>query len=429
MYRPWEELQIDHLMYIARSLPCLADRVNMSRVCSSWREAVATLPLQPELPCLILPWRGDLQHLHPYGSRTPSLFCVLGRHSHHLRLPPARCFGSYDGGWIFLANHQTHGHDLINLYSDRRITIPNTVQLATREEDIISITILVATLSSTPPPLIGPIAPYDLQCLGAAIIYTGSDDPAIFDDWMPHIIVWLVGKTDHEILAYMEPCEDLQVVDVIYYQSAFHFLSQWDDIFVVTPQLHHYSEPGQQVVAQDFRIFARWEVGDEHDDHAFDARYTYLVESREELLMVERCAISPGSQTMSFRVFQMLRLPEPVGLNEYAWIRLPALGGRVLFVGRGCSRSYEVADFPGLEDGVYFLDDRDSVDVNMMGYSRWYRRFDCNNNGEWLEQEQPSRINSRTATVVDPNPETESSTWRFFFEETFHLEISGLQSN
>ncbi|KAL6848708.1 hypothetical protein ACP4OV_021291 [Aristida adscensionis] len=55
----------------------------------------------------------------------------------------------------------------------------------------------------------------------------------------------------------------------------------------------------------------------------------------------------------------------------------------MLFVGRGCSRSYETADYPGLEDGVYFTDDRCFDDDEMMLRGFNERRYPCNDNGRW----------------------------------------------
>jgi hypothetical protein len=38
----------------------------------------------------------------------------------------------------------------------------------------------------------------------------------------------------------------------------------------------------------------------------------------------------------------------------------------MLFVGRGCSRSYKVSQYPGLKDDIFFLDDRSFYDDEMM---------------------------------------------------------------
>ncbi|EAY82915.1 hypothetical protein OsI_38130 [Oryza sativa Indica Group] len=91
----------------------------------------------------------------------------------------------------------------------------------------------------------------------------------------------------------------------------------------------------------------------------------YLVESRDELLMVVRlgtrksCTAGPRrgrsqspppppppTPTSAFQVFQRedqkvksINDIDGVVRVEHSWIKLADLGGRMLFVGRGCSRS------------------------------------------------------------------------------------------
>jgi hypothetical protein len=88
----------------------------------------------------------------------------------------------------------------------------------------------------------------------------------------------------------------------------------------------------------------------------------YIVESRKELLMVVRFSPSPLRQlpTSSFKVFRLIEAQSLTEVDkiEYSWDELRTLDGRILFVGQGCSTPYEVADFPRLQDGVYFFDDR-----------------------------------------------------------------------
>ncbi|EEC69167.1 hypothetical protein OsI_38131 [Oryza sativa Indica Group] len=76
--------------------------------------------------------------------------------------------------------------------------------------------------------------------------------------------------------------------------------------------------------------------GDDDDDDGRPVLDRYLVESRGKLLMVVRLGDrEPGRlPTTTFRVFE--REDE---LFNNSWIKLPDLGGRMLFVGRGCSRS------------------------------------------------------------------------------------------
>uniref|UniRef100_J3M9V9 KIB1-4 beta-propeller domain-containing protein n=1 Tax=Oryza brachyantha TaxID=4533 RepID=J3M9V9_ORYBR len=120
----------------------------------------------------------------------------------------------------------------------------------------------------------------------------------------------------------------------------------------------------------------------------------YLVESRNELLMVVRLTPHPGKPTSAFRVFQMVRLRDRLRLTvdifddtaEYTWNELHELDGRVLFVGRGCSRSHQVADHAGFEEGFYFLDDGSFSDGDkdeLLPQNSDQLQFSCTDSGRW----------------------------------------------
>jgi hypothetical protein len=133
------------------------------------------------------------------------------------------------------------------------------------------------------------------------------------------------------------------------------------------------------------------------EPHSSKVRARYLVESREELLMVVRfTGDSPRwvPRTGAFQVYQATQLLTDSGLVQFSWNEMTSLDGRMLFVARGCSRSYDVADFPGLgfKDGIYFLDDQHSNNMNMVAMSRYgvaRRQFTCSDNGrcQWVEGE------------------------------------------
>uniref|UniRef100_J3M9X4 Uncharacterized protein n=1 Tax=Oryza brachyantha TaxID=4533 RepID=J3M9X4_ORYBR len=97
--------------------------------------------------------------------------------------------------------------------------------------------------------------------------------------------------------------------------------------------------------------------------------------------------------TTAFRVFQRKDSWNGGGAAaEHSWSELPGLDGRMLFVGRGCSRSYEAAgNYPGYE-GVYFLDDRSYHDTTILCGKSAERQFPFSDNGKWSEEEEPPRI-------------------------------------
>ncbi|OEL38562.1 hypothetical protein BAE44_0000418 [Dichanthelium oligosanthes] len=141
--------------------------------------------------------------------------------------------------------------------------------------------------------------------------------------------------------------------DVIYHNGAFHFLNREENLYVCTVKAP-LEEPQVRVVVRQFHPvipgYEPWRVEDR-----------YLVESRGELLMVVRKkSLQEPTRSSSFRVFQMTA-PDADHADEYSWDELPTLDGRMLFVGHGHSRSYEVADFPELQDAVYFHDEAFNV--------------------------------------------------------------------
>jgi hypothetical protein len=124
--------------------------------------------------------------------------------------------------------------------------------------------------------------------------------------------------------------------------------------------------------------------------------------------MVVRFAVDPHRwfpQTGAFRVYQATQLLTGTGLVHLAWTELTSLDGRIMFLARGCSRSYEVADYPGFGfgDGIYFLDDRNSNDVEMVSLSQYgvpRRDYTCSDNGRcrWVEGDPPLQVFQRWFT-------------------------------
>lgn len=157
---PTTNLPADVLREIVRRIPCIADRDGTPDVCKKWRTALAEAePLVPSaaprpLPWLVLPSAGAA------STRVCCFYCG-DRCNFRSRLSPthgARYFGSHEGGWIFLAFNQTHGHAIVNLRSrnprtTRLLALPDRLRSRRDNQCPDDMVILAATLSSSPEPL------------------------------------------------------------------------------------------------------------------------------------------------------------------------------------------------------------------------------------------------------------------------------------
>ncbi|XP_006655604.2 uncharacterized protein LOC102712173 [Oryza brachyantha] len=363
MAAPGFNLPADLFGLIYDRLPCPVDRLHMRQVCHNWRTAV-TPPAPRPLPSIFLPRAGAL-----------SFSCVFsGCATHRLKLwvedaRRARYFGSFDGGWVFFAIGRPHGHTLQNLLADHSFKLPSLFFL--RNGCHIPLVILAATLSS--PPVHGK------SVIGAIVSsrrrLRGTERQLAF---------WRLGQCDAIDKTLTPTQADLE--DIIFHKKSFHVLDEQERVRAYTPL---FDRDGNME-----ECHTEWPLSQmrrRHYEEHVAARY--LVESRDELLMVVRLTPHHGQPTSAFRVFQMVYLrgrlhrnAHILGSLEHTWNELHKLDGRVLFVGRGCSRSHEVADHAGFEEGVYFLDDgsfRDGDKDELLFQNSDQLQFSCTDSGRW----------------------------------------------
>ncbi|KAF8719858.1 hypothetical protein HU200_024619 [Digitaria exilis] len=369
----WKCLPTVLLRSVIRRVPCEADRASVALVCRNWRAALATPPgeapllLPPQLPWLLRPLPG--------GPAFSCLFCSDGVSStiHRFRLPDdartARYFGSYDGRWAFAASRLADDAPmLLNLRTGERYSVPREflpgIFRSSEPGASGAMTMLVATLSSAPDADGDP-------CVGAAIVRS-----APFDGRSGHLQItfWRMG---HQ---YAMPPYDLMMggepVDVVYHDGAFQFLTEDEHLYVCRPV---FGQGGVlQAVEKGLRVVQKhWCRCRAYDQQP---HVRYLVESRGELLMVVKASPASNEQRSPMWTFMVFRMTQIQTSNPYhmiyTWNMVPSLNGRILFVGLGCSRAYEVADFPGFKEGIYFLDDRDT----RMNHTEPYP---CSDNGKW----------------------------------------------
>ncbi|KAF0919858.1 hypothetical protein E2562_032144 [Oryza meyeriana var. granulata] len=373
---PARDLMADALRLIHKRLTCLVDRRSMAQVCHTWRDAVKPQQAPPEeipLPYILLPRDGG-----------PSFSCALrGCATHRFHVPhfahDARYFGAYPGGCLFLAVGQTDRNAILNLRNGQRVSLPDIVHLDDRPDVDMDLVMFAATLSSPPE---------DEHCIGAAIL---SLSPSVI---APSIYAfWRVGCPLAAVVAYGDDAgytgSTLGLEDVIHHGKAFYFLTGEESLLVFPVSEFTEVDHGEPDIAPvEIRRFPHCGFGRYGKN---DVVIRYLVESRGHLLMVARIAPGPlplPSPTSAFRVFEMVEPPPGTPINNdeaaYAWNELDSLDGRMLFIARGCSRSYEVARHPGFEEGVYFLDDGRLYDEVAMFNDEDVRHYPCRDSGKWL---------------------------------------------
>ncbi|XP_052154375.1 uncharacterized protein LOC127772486 [Oryza glaberrima] len=402
--RPWAAADDDVLYEVVRRIPCEIDRRRMSRICHSWRVALRRVRAPappPPLPWLLLPRA---------GGRPPTFSCALSGFRTHPFLVPrgahrAHYFGSYDGEWVFLAvdgqgnqaqeypRRVAQDHVLVNLNNFHYFNLPNRIRFGAvvvypspRHWYYRKMAIVAATLSCKPT---------EQGCIVAGFLeyfpFPGHAEQ--------HVAFWRIGDDmvlppfwegmNREADWFRPPMEDL-----IFYGGAFLFLDRGEHI-LACEERPVFQEYGVELVPVG--MFFQPRVHDKNET----VLARYLVESRKNLLMVVK--LTSGRQhlpTSAFRVFQKKKLnngeeDEPLynGMFQfqYYWSELDKLEGRMLFVGRGCSRSYEAGDrYSGMEEGVYFLDDR-SFRKPIMAFDRDADElpYRCSDNGKWSKSPSP----------------------------------------
>ncbi|KAG2561178.1 uncharacterized protein LOC120646188 [Panicum virgatum] len=382
-----QDLHVDLLHNILERIPCGVDRGRMSMVCRAWRDAMREqrrllgllLPRPPPLPRLLLP--------APFSVRlfacSARVACVLSacRVHHHLAVVPARSrfFGSHDDRWIFVETRLPRSNKAIHLRSGFVRGFPRELQRRTDPHVVHRMVIHAAALSSWP---------NDPNYIGAAIVTSWQHPPAV-PPYHRCIALWRKGwprAHDPVPLAHYDAALDAE--DLLYNSvgRCFFFLTQGEHIRICTP-----------VRLRDNELRTDWETirfcpsGRVYDQYV---RARYLVVSRGELLMVVRFTPQPNQPTSKFKVFRVAgrntMVPDayadayPVALYPLEWSELHALDGRILFVGHGCSRSYEARWYPpGFTEGIYFLDDGEFYDAAVIFGNGNERCYPCSDNGKW----------------------------------------------
>uniref|UniRef100_A0A0E0JKG8 KIB1-4 beta-propeller domain-containing protein n=1 Tax=Oryza punctata TaxID=4537 RepID=A0A0E0JKG8_ORYPU len=347
--RRWGDLLDNVLLGVTARLPCRADRVRMACVNKQWRAAVRAEPrppppmpqlppLPPQLPWLIFP-----------NTTTPSFYSWIGGMSHSLPLPPdvrvARFCGSSDGGWFVLALDPSHRYALYNLNSGHRVELPPGIESPSGKQ--FPLVARFATLSASPS------SPSPRPFMLAAVVLVSRRLDVAF--WVQGSECWFPHRGPRMT----------QPQDVIYHNGGFYFVTADEGVVVYWPGYGRPTNNQMRMRRVEYDMLQREDYLEDMGFIGGNGSITrYLVESRGQLLMVARYIYNEGG-TEVLRVFRfhVMSLPWTAtaaisGRPRATWVPVDYLEGRMLFVGKGCSRSFEAARFDGFEDAIiYFLDE------------------------------------------------------------------------
>ncbi|KAL5226987.1 hypothetical protein ABZP36_015252 [Zizania latifolia] len=359
--RSWSDgLPPELVAIILLQLNCLADRVCFEAVCRAWRSAASFVDgLRRGVPWLLLPSRD-----------APSFFSLHSGATRRLNLPEgvrgARLCGAHDGGWVAVAADPWRGFSAVNLLSGARVAFPEKLSLELPYSHTYGFQyaaghhhMLIRTIAFSAPPS-------SESCVAAAHVSSSSN-----------IAFWKQGMSRHWVASRSEP--DV-IQDMIYHRGelleGFHVLTNREEVRVYAP-LGGSRGPNAplEIICTTYPMHRR---ADYQPDNALPPTFIatrYLAESRGRLLMVLRhyTGNRVGRRTHMFRIFEM-RPGSPAysqpqhgaTATEGSWVELPELSGRALFLGRGCSRVVEVAQFDMLQEGtIYYLDDA-NLDLSMV---------------------------------------------------------------
>ncbi|KAL6618754.1 hypothetical protein ACP70R_033893 [Stipagrostis hirtigluma subsp. patula] len=364
-----EDLPDDALEDIARRLKCDAVVARMPR---PWRQALTKLqPLPAQLPWLV--------RKLPGGPAVSCLLCGDGADAaiHYVQAPAyvrgARFIGSYEGRWLLLDANRARDHRILNVLTGHCHSLPSKVTFL-RDGGSSEMIIMAVALSC---------APDDESCVCVAITHLADSCENYHPMGYPipnQLSYWKMGANiaiDPSSETESPNCTNAE--DVTFYRGEFYMLTGrilqiWKPSF---------REDGSLAVDTN-----RWNFKIRYGDYPLEA--AYLVESRGDLLIVFKITTARdwkgcrGWKSCPAERFMVGRLEnlEKRKRHVEAEVEPEPLDGRMLFLGRGCSRAYEVAQYPSIPEGIYFSDDRSFYDINGIVKNIPLLSSD---NGRWLE--------------------------------------------
>ncbi|TVU35662.1 hypothetical protein EJB05_17563, partial [Eragrostis curvula] len=351
----------DVLLLLLTYLQCFADRVSLAGVCRDLRAAVGRLAVPTQLPWLLLPSpKAQASFFASFLSGCRRQISL----PHDVRRADHFC-GSHDGGWVAIAAGHQGPYALVNLLSPYGLVVPLPRSLEVPFLPVPRLWVRMITLSDKPTAR---------NCIAAAHLYfTGGGAPQIAFCRPQVDRRWVRPVFGNGLVGLFD--------DAIYYRGevyqGFYAINNQENLHVfMRLDINGGATLVMRQVAFPVEGGAPCHVRDTYGSAASVNRY--LVESRGKLLMVVRHSGAGGSQStgmaqrvLHFEVFEMVVTLSPDNAadtsHSASWVELEDLDGRVIFVGRGCSRAFEAGRLKGFQGGsIYFLDDAAAPTLHSM---------------------------------------------------------------
>jgi hypothetical protein len=359
------DLPRDALSNIVARLNCIADREHLAAMCHTCADAAPTGGSNPQLPWILLPQeKPDTTVID--GTIYANFFCSIDNKVHRIRVPTitfaARAFGTYKGGWLFCYLVGTGSNIAVNIYSGLAQQLPHTTVW---EGGFHAVPMQIHALALSCGPEKG------TRCVAAALVTLSANN--LYSG--RHVVTfWRMGSP-------LASCAvDCDADDVIFHAGSFQFITRHGNIFVAMPVFHEELAPSYLQVMQSLVQFLP--ITENQSQHIL-ARY--LVESRGEILMVVRVSRHANALTKGFRLFRKQNMNIHHGMDGlHIWQEIHSLNGRMIFVGRGCSKCFECVNYPACREGVYFIDDRRFRVGGLLTADRVNGVYSCEDRGKWF---------------------------------------------
>ncbi|XP_048535386.1 uncharacterized protein LOC125514127 [Triticum urartu] len=325
----WSSLHQDLLSRIFLLIACLADRVRASAACKHWRRVALDDP--PTLPWLLTPSTAGISCYRIFGGLDHPRPSIPGE------VHGARFCGSFPGGWFVAAQHDWRAHALLNLRSGERVPLPGRVRIPLYPIVLkCPIVIRVAAMSAPP-------------SSGACVVAALASGPTTLAFWRPGMDCW-----SQPPMGIVVPHN---AQDLTYHDGWFWAITPAENLVCYKPEINDGDAASLTIRHLVYKSHG-------HGHHQMTtttptapgeavSRYLLPSASGADLLMVKRfVAPARGGATLRFEVFSLHK--EQDGRSA-SWRSYP-MSGRLLFVGRSCSKSFDTghAGSPGY---IYFLDD------------------------------------------------------------------------